>query len=238
MGDRVEVDLAALTTFARTVAGLADDNTDRISDRIAQLVGHAEVLQAAGAAGFNEADLFTEYHGQLSTSAQSFLQDVVQGLSSLGAGAEYCALNYTDADSRNAAALKAARDGFDGSTLAGAMLPLDGRASIPSSGVDDAFAPNSEDALWGNDEESTDTGDIGDTDGTDDTAVGDGVTVESGTDQVDPPAVDATATQNDAASQMRLDGSEQQIQQGDVTITIPADQAGVYEVETPAVPKS
>ncbi|MBT0768129.1 hypothetical protein KIH74_04300 [Kineosporia sp. J2-2] len=143
---RVEVDLASLTTFAHSVAKLADSNSDAALSDPKELINNVKVAATFnGAGGFHEAATFSAYHTRLAGSVSMLLGEAIQGLTSLGFGAEVCALNYAGSDQRNAALQKlaqaAAEDNHD---LADLTPGLKGKSQIPASAVDDAFTPSKE----------------------------------------------------------------------------------------------
>ncbi|MDP9827491.1 hypothetical protein [Kineosporia succinea] len=123
MGERVEVDLASLGTFATSVDGLASGHSSNADKHSQDLLARTGEMYAAGDA-FYEAKAFALYHSRLAYSAGSMLTDTIAGLESLGSGARYCAANYAASDERNAEAQR--RQSGDAET-------------VPDSPVDEAF---------------------------------------------------------------------------------------------------
>jgi hypothetical protein len=151
MGEQVQVDLTALTTFANTLGKLADDHVDTAVGYGGDVYGLALLIatQTATAAEFLECQAFVAYHEVAASSAQHFLIDVLQGVSSLGAGAEVVAINYAGADQFNAAKLQQLSDELKaGGHFATMDFILHGNATVSSGDVNDAFAPTGDQGLW------------------------------------------------------------------------------------------
>jgi len=147
MGESVSVDLFALTTFANDLGKVADKNLGPATQYGTSLYALSQMM--ATSVSFNEAQSFGDYHQVIASSAQAFLTEVVQGVSSLGAGAEVCAINYAGADQLNATMLKKLGDEMKaGGQFAPMDFVLHGSAAVSSTDVDGAFAPGANRGLW------------------------------------------------------------------------------------------
>src|SRR6266540_2125860 len=159
MGDSVSVDLFALTTFAHNLGKLADETGTQAQGYGAGIAGLGQMIETETtmASGMSEAQAFAKYHKVVADSMRLFLQDIVKGSSSLGAGAEVCAINYAGTDQFNAERLRQLEAEMKGG---GTFAPIDfilhGKGTVTSGDIDGAFSPKDDRALW-----STGTGNAG-----------------------------------------------------------------------------
>ena len=151
MGDSVSVDLFALTTFAHKLGTLADQTMGQAEGYGAGISGLAQMIETETtmASGMSEAQAFARYHQVVAGSVRAFLQDILKGTSSLGAGAEVCAINYASTDQFNAAKLRELQAEMKGG---GTFAPIDfilhGTGTVTSGDVNTAFTPKNDRALW------------------------------------------------------------------------------------------
>jgi hypothetical protein len=151
MGEHVQVDLTALTTFAHTLGTLADGSITQALGYGANINGLGQMIatETATAAEFAECQSFVAYHQLVADSAQKFLADALRGVSSLGAGAEVCAINYAGTDQFNAAKLQQiSADMKAGGHFAPIDFILHGNATVNSDSVRSAFTPTGDQGLW------------------------------------------------------------------------------------------
>ena len=166
MGDGNSVDLSALTTFAHNAGKLADDAQpdtkglvqDVTTNARDALTGsmHSMAASQNGLGGtpdfadFKESTSFARYHIVVALSAAQFLNDVFMGTASLGAGAEFCAVNYANTDAFNARTLGNIHANLKGGGLAGQDFVMSvGSVNLTGTDVNGAFAPKEGDGLWG-----------------------------------------------------------------------------------------
>ena len=165
MGDGVSVDLSALTTFAHNAGKLADDAqpdtkalvqdvTNNARDALtgsmhSMAVSRNGVGGTPGHANFKESTAFARYHIVVALSAAQFLNDVFMGTASLGAGAEFCAVNYADTDAFNAKTLGNIQGSLKQGGLAGQDFVMSGGSvDLTGTNVNGAFAPKEGDGLF------------------------------------------------------------------------------------------
>jgi hypothetical protein len=167
MGDGISVDLSALTTFAHNAGKLADDaqsDTKSLVQDITNngrdaLTGSARAMAASpggvgldgdpGYANFQESTAFARYHIVVAMSAAQFLNDVFMGTASLGAGAEFCAVNYANTDDFNARTLGNIQGSLKQGGLAGQDFVMSGGSvNLNGNQVNGAFAPKEGDGLF------------------------------------------------------------------------------------------
>jgi len=151
VGEHVQVDLTTLTTFAHTLGTLADGSITQAFGYGANINGLAQLIatETAIAAEFEECQSFVAYHQLVAASAQQFLAEALQGVSSLGAGAEVCAINYAGTDQFNAATLRQiSADMKAGGHFAPIDFVLHGNATISADSVNSAFTPTGDQGLW------------------------------------------------------------------------------------------
>jgi hypothetical protein len=160
MADGVTVDLGALTTFAATMAGVADaESTQAVGDS-GNLNGLSQVMRMSTGApegpddmcyvpsGFLEAEDFAARHDVMAQSALQFMSDAVVGIASLALAAETCASRYAATDLSNASALSRVSVGDGtGPKFAGLTVRLHGNATVTSSDVLDVFTPTGDEVM-------------------------------------------------------------------------------------------
>jgi hypothetical protein len=163
MGDGIAVNLDALTTFAHNLGKVADDAQTEWKDLSQNMANNSMDVLRGGmnsvvtgnttidrhpATNFSESSAFARYHGVVAYSAVQFITDAFKGAASLGAGAEFCAINYADTDALNAKALH----GIQGISKDGGFTSLNfamsGTANISGDNVNGAFAPKDGDGLF------------------------------------------------------------------------------------------
>jgi hypothetical protein len=164
MGDGIAVDLNALTAFAHTLGQVADDAQPELKDLGQNMANNSMDVLRGGlnsvvtgnktidrhpATNFSESSAFARYHGVVAGSAVQFITEAFKGVACLGAGAEFCAINYADTDALNAKAMH----GIQGASRKGAGLGdlnfmLSGTANITGDNVNGAFAPKGDDGLF------------------------------------------------------------------------------------------
>jgi hypothetical protein len=165
MGDGVSVDLSALTTFAHNAGRLADeaqsdtkslvqDSTNNARDALtgsmhAMATTGGSVYNKPGFANFSESTAFARYHIVVAMSAAQFLNDVFMGAASLGAGAEFCAVNYANTDQFNARTMGNIEGSLKQGGLAGQDFVMSGgNVNLTGDNVNGAFAPKEGDGLF------------------------------------------------------------------------------------------
>jgi hypothetical protein len=163
MGDGIAVDLNALTTFAHDIGKLADgaqpemkglsqdlaNNTlDVLKGGMVSMVATHNDLGAHDKADFQESSAFARYHGVVALSAVQFVVDVFRGAVSLGAGAEFCAVNYASTDTFNAKSMQKIGANAAGGGFAGQSFPLSGNVNLSGDNVNGAFAPKDGDGVF------------------------------------------------------------------------------------------
>jgi hypothetical protein len=165
MGDGVSVDLSALTTFAHNAGRLADeaqsdtkslvqDSTNNARDALtgsmhSMATTGSSVYNKPGFANFHESTAFARYHIVVAMSAAQFLNDVFMGTASLGAGAEFCAVNYANTDDFNARTLGNIQSSLKQGGLAGQDFVMSGGSvNLNGNQVNGAFAPKDGDGLF------------------------------------------------------------------------------------------
>jgi hypothetical protein len=151
MGDSVSVDLFALTTFAHKLGTLADQTMSQAEGYGAGIAGLAQMIETETtmANGMNEAQAFAQYHLVVAGSVRAFLQEVLKGTSSLGAGAEVCAINYASTDQFNAEKLRQLQAEMKGGgTFAPIDFVLHGTGTVTTGDINSAFTPKDDRALW------------------------------------------------------------------------------------------
>jgi len=156
MGDGIAVDLNALTTFAHSVGKLADGaqpemqglGQDVANNSMDVLRGSMKSMTAShndfgpiDKVDFTESSAFARYHGVVALSAVQFITDVFKGAVSLGAGAEFCAVNYANTDAFNARSMTRIAASAAGGGFAGQDFPLSGNVNVTGDNVNGAFAP-------------------------------------------------------------------------------------------------
>jgi hypothetical protein len=163
MGDGIAVNLDALTTFAHNLGRLADDAQPEWKDLSQNMADHSmDVLLGSAnstvtgnrtidphpGTKFEESLAFARYHGVVSGSAVRFITDVFRGAASLGAGAEFCAINYANTDALNAKALHGIRGISKDGGFSSLNFAMSGTANISGDNVNGAFAPKDGDGLF------------------------------------------------------------------------------------------
>jgi hypothetical protein len=163
MGDGISVDLNALTTFAHSIGKTADgaqpemkglsqdvanNSMDVLRGSMHSMVASHNDLGYHDQADFQESSAFARYHGVVSLSAVQFITDVFKGAVSLGAGAEFCAVNYANTDAFNARTMQGVTANVKAGGFTGQNFPLSGHANISGDNVNGAFAPKDGDGVF------------------------------------------------------------------------------------------
>jgi hypothetical protein len=152
MDDGVKVELNALTTFAGKLAKAADGHFFADAVDGAHLTGLSSVIKTSTGAqdptpevtqsGFFEAQDFATRHHAMAESVQAFLTDAVNGVVTLAAAAETCAVRYAGTDAANAALMQQAGQKFDKAHLFSGLMPtVTGSGTVSSDAVNAAFTP-------------------------------------------------------------------------------------------------
>lgn len=144
MGDQVTADLAALTTFAKTVGKLADSSTTKCYALGAEANAMSTLLSSGM---FNEVSNFGAQYAMVAASAQAALQDMAQNPPAMSSGVEATAISYAGADQFGADLLNKIKAGKGFEALA---IALHGKADISATELNAAFHPKDDkSSLWG-----------------------------------------------------------------------------------------
>lgn len=154
MKDGVKVDLNALTTFAGALGQAADGHFFSDAADGANLASLSNVIKMSTGAqdpppnmcvsrnGFLEAQDFATRHHAMAESAQAFVTDALNGVVTLAAAAETCAVRYAGTDEANATLMRQAGHKFDKAHIFSGMTPtVTGTGVVTSDGVNAAFTP-------------------------------------------------------------------------------------------------
>jgi hypothetical protein len=176
MGDGISVDLNALTTFAHTVGQVADgaqpemkglgqdmanNSMDVLRGNMKSMTASHDDLGGHDMADFQESSAFARYHGVIALSAVQFITDVFKGAVSLGAGAEFCAVNYANTDSFNAKTMQGVSSQVQAGGFTGQNFVLSGNANVTGANVNGAFAPKDGDGVFVNSDGTPNGGNAG-----------------------------------------------------------------------------
>jgi hypothetical protein len=154
------------------------------------------------------------YHQVVATSAHQFLTDVIQGLASLGAGAEVCAINYASTDQLNAARQNLVH--VDHSEKFAALdFALKGDATDKGNNGNDIFNPTKKDQLLSSGPPPSSTK----------SSTGSSPSGDTSTPPVTGPK-DVVGVPADPTAQKIIDGDPLTLGKGDGQITIPGDDPG------------
>jgi hypothetical protein len=158
MTEGVSVDLGALTQFAAEAGALGDAHVKNQTAQLSLFFGLSSTMKGLTGAvdpdpnqctaphGFSEAQDFTTRHAAMVSSATEFMADVLQGMASLSAGAQTCAVRYASTDQLNAAVLASVHAGPEATSGRAGLLPhLEGTATVTADAVRDSFVPSTAD---------------------------------------------------------------------------------------------